>query len=148
MDNMLIVQCLSSLIASVAFCIQFNIKKNHIIVASIGGLICQLIFSFMEMNNISETLNYFISASSISAYSEFMARRLHVPVNMYLVIAIIPLVPGRYIYDAMITLVGGDTSGFITQAMQTFGIAGSIAMGVFAVSSVVRVFRTIMKLGI
>lgn len=143
--KIIIIQLICSIIASFAFGIQYNIKLRHISVAAIGGGISQLIFSLTEAAYGEELLNYFVAACAISVYAELMARILHVPVNMYLVIALIPLVPGAYIYNAMMTLISGNTAEFITQATFTFGVAGSIAMGVFAVSSVVRLFSGIIK---
>lgn len=145
-DNALqqiILPCLYSLIASIAFGVQFNIKLRHMIMAGIGGTLTQFIFLAFELSGTTEMLCYFFSAAAVSVYSEIMARRLHVPVNMYLVIGIIPLVPGGYMYNTMITLIGGDINMFSQQFLNAVGIAGSIAMGVFAVSALVRLIRII-----
>lgn len=145
-DNALqqvILPCLYSLIASIAFGVQFNIKLRHMIMAGIGGTLTQFIFLAFELSGTAEMLCYFFSAAAVSVYSEIMARRLHVPVNMYLVIGIIPLVPGGYMYNTMITLIGGNISLFFEMFLTAVGIAGSIAMGVFAVSALVRLIRII-----
>lgn len=146
MDNMVqqvVLPCLYSLIASIAFGVQFNIKLKHMITAGIGGTLTQLIFTGFELSGTNEMLCYFFSAAAVSIYSELMARRLHVPVNMYLVIGIIPLVPGGYMYNTMITLIGGNVEMFSHQFAEAVGIAGSIAMGVFAVSALARLVRII-----
>ena len=140
-----ILPCLYSLIASIAFGVQFNVRLRHIITAGIGGTITQLIFMSFEYNGGENMLCYFFSAAAVSVYAEIMARRLHAPVNMYLVIGVIPLVPGGYMYNTMITLIGGDIDMFSRQFAETVGIAGSIAMGVFAVSAIIRVIRIITK---
>lgn len=137
--------CLYSLIASIAFGVQFNVRLRHMITAGIGGTITQLIFMAFEYSGTSEMLCYFFSAAAVSVYSEIMARRLHAPVNMYLVIGIIPLVPGGYMYNTMITLIGGDVDMFSHQFAEAVGIAGSIAMGVFAVSAIVRLIRILAR---
>ena len=147
-DNVLqqlILPCVYSLIASIAFGVQFNIKFRHMITAGIGGTVTQLIFLAFELSGTDTMLCYFFSAVAVSIYSEVMARRLHVPINMYLVIGIIPLVPGGYMYNTIITLISGDVEMFSRQFAEAFGIAGSIAMGVFAVSALVRLGRIIMK---
>lgn len=147
-DNALqqiILPCLYSLIASIAFGVQFNIKLRHMIMAGIGGTLTQFIFLAFELSGTNEMLCYFFSAAAVSVYSEIMARRLRVPVNMYLVIGIIPLVPGGYMYNTMITLIGGDTDVFFEMFLTAVGIAGAIAMGVFAVSAFVRLIRVVGK---
>lgn len=138
-----VLPCLYSFIASIAFGVQFNIKLRHMIMAGIGGTLTQFIFLAFEMVGTSEMLCYFFSAAAVSVYSEILARRLHVPANMYLVIGIIPLVPGGYMYNTMITLIGGDTNMFFEMFLTAVGIAGAIAMGVFAVSALVRLIRII-----
>ncbi len=137
----IIMPSLYSFIASFAFCIDFNIRKSFIISASIGGLLSQVVFSLLEVNFVSEMLCYFIASLAITAYSEIMARILRVPVNLHLVVAVIPLVPGSMMYKSMITLINGNTEAFLTQAAETFGVAGSIAMGIFAVSSITFFFK-------
>lgn len=147
MDNNILQQivlpCLYSLIASIAFGVQFNIRFRHMLAAGIGGTLTQLIFIGFESSGTNEMLCYFFSAAAVSIYSELMARRLHVPINMYLVIGVIPLVPGGYMYNTMITLIGGDVEMFSHQFAEAVGIAGSIAMGVFAVSALARLVRII-----
>ncbi len=133
--------CLYSFIASIAFGIQFNIKLRHIVAAGAGGVVCQFVYMLIALNGASEALACFFGAVTISLYSEILARRLRVPVNMYLVIGIIPLVPGSYIYNTMIVLVNGDIDAFLRQFTDTMAIAGAIAMGVFAVSSVIRLLN-------
>lgn len=140
-----VLSCLYSLIASIAFGVQFNVRLRHIITAGIGGTITQLIFMSFEYNGGEDMLCYFFSAAAVSVYSEIMARRLHAPVNMYLVIGVIPLVPGGYMYNTMITLIGGDIDMFAHQFAETVGIAGSIAMGVFSVSAIIRIIRIVTK---
>lgn len=134
--------CLYSFIASFAFCIDFNIRKTFIISASFGGLLSQIVYSALELNNVNEMLCYIISAIAITIYSEFMAKLLKVPVNLHLVVAVIPLVPGSMIYRSMIILINGDINLFLVKAVETFGIAGSIAMGIFFVSSFTIFFKT------
>lgn len=141
----MILPCIYSLIASIAFGVQFNIRFRHMLAAGIGAMLTQLIFTCFEVSGMGQMICYFFAAAAVSVYSELMARRVHVPVNMYLVIGIIPLVPGGYMYNTMITLVGGDIESFSHQFAEAVGIAGSIAMGVFAVSAIVRLCRIITK---
>lgn len=144
----ILLPCVYSLIASIAFGVQFNIRFKHMLTAGIGSVLTQLIFIGFGMSGSGQMLCYFFSAAAVSVYAELMARRLHVPVNMYLVIGIIPLVPGGNMYNTMISLVGGDIESFSHQFMESVGIAGSIAMGVFAVSALARLIRMVTKQGV
>ena len=141
----MILPCVYSFIASIAFGVQFNIRFRHMLAAGIGAVLTQLIFIGFEMSGLGQMICYFFAASAVSVYAELMARRLHVPVNMYLVIGIIPLVPGGNLYNTMISFVGGDIDSFSHQFAEAVGIAGSIAMGVFAVSALMRLIGMIVK---
>ncbi len=141
----MILPCIYSFIASIAFGVQFNIRFRHMLAAGIGAVLTQLIFIGFEMSGLGQMICYFFAASAVSVYAELMARRLHVPVNMYLVIGIIPLVPGGNLYNTMISFVGGDIDSFSHQFAEAVGIAGSIAMGVFAVSALMRLIGMIVK---
>ncbi|MCL2054827.1 MAG: threonine/serine exporter family protein [Oscillospiraceae bacterium] len=133
-------------VASIAFGVQFNIKPRHLIGAAIGGFGCQLIFIITQATGASEIISCFTAALAITIYAEILARKLRVPVNMYLVVGIIPLVPGRYIYETMITLVDGDIDIFLRSFTDTIAIAGAIAMGVFSASSAVRLLKVRTKI--
>ena len=67
-DNALqqiILPCLYSLVASIAFGVQFNIKLRHMIMAGIGGTLTQFIFLAFEFSGTNEMLCYFFSAASV-----------------------------------------------------------------------------------
>ena len=95
--------------------------------------------STLFVNNRHQLLH--VSAAAVALFSEIMAKLNKAPVNMYLIVGIIPLVPGGLAYYAMLALVTGDNATFLERAVDAFGIAGSVAMGIFAVSSAVRLFK-------
>jgi uncharacterized membrane protein YjjB (DUF3815 family) len=143
--HIIVLPALYSFIASIAFGVQFNIRFRHIIAASVGGIISQVVFSAASVGGAGDALCYFLAASAVSAYSEILARRLHVPVNMYLIVGIIPLVPGGLIYSAMMAPLRGDSESFLSGCGEALGAAGAIAMGIFAVSSAARIIRPLMR---
>lgn len=134
----LILPCICSFIACCAFGIQFNIRIRHLIAASVGSIVSQLIYSLLAAGTLSESLCCFVAAAAVSLYSEIMARSFKAPVNMYLIVGIIPLVPGGMTYYAMLALVMGDSDTFFSRASIALGAAAAIAMGIFAVSSAFR----------
>lgn len=115
------------------------------IAAAVGALLSQIMVSALEYGEINSMLACFIAASAAAVYSEIMARRFKAPVNMYLIIGIIPLVPGGTTYYAMISLISGDGVVALDRALEAFGSAGAIAMGIFAVSSAVRLTTDIFN---
>lgn len=139
--------CLYIFMACLGFCIVFDIRSpKHILVASLGGTLGWLVYLLCTPLN-SDLLQFFISSCVISAYSECMARIFKAPVTGFLILSILPLVPGNGIYYTMEYCVSGDVSMFIETGMHTFGIAGSLAVGVLFVSSSVRLYRNVRLAG-
>lgn len=143
--NEYVLPCLCSFIACFALGIQFNIRFKHLIAASVGSIVSQLVYLMMQAQDYSEIKCCFFAAAAVAVYSEAMARSCKAPVNMYLIVGIIPLVPGGLTYYTMLALVMGDNDTFLDRAIDAFGIAGAIAMGIFAVSSAVRLFTDIRR---
>ena len=79
---------------------------------------------------------------AITLYSEWMARVRRCPVTSYLIVALLPLVPGGGIYYTMSHAVSGDMTQFSSRGMQTISIAGAMAVGILLISTVFRLFNT------
>ena len=67
-----------------------------------------------------------------------MARVMKAPATIFLIVGIIPLVPGGGLYYTMEALLSGDTALFAQTGLETAACAGAIAVGVSMVSSLAR----------
>ncbi len=139
--NDIVIPCIIIFIACIAFGMQFNIVRRHLVAAAIGAVLSELVFSVMTGLEVSTVKSIFFAAAAVALYSEILARAFRSPVNMYLVVGIIPLVPGSTIYHTMLALVLGDSESFMSLLLDTFESAGAIAMGIFMISSAVRLFK-------
>ena len=106
-----------------------------------------LVYLIALLLGAGDLLGYFLAALAISAFAEVMARIRKCPVTGYLLISFLPLVPGAGIYYTMEYALQGNTQMFLTQGMHTLGLAGSLAVGVLVMSSVVRVIMVFRKGG-
>ena len=75
-----------------------------------------------------------------SGYAEIMARVRKCPATSYLLIAIFPLVPGLGLYHTMEYYISGDSVNFAARGYETLGMAGGLALGIFLVLSLIRMF--------
>lgn len=112
------------------------------IYAAVGGGLGWFAYLLCSPTN-NEFFQYFVAALAISIYSEIMARVHKVPVTVYLIVSLLPLVPGGGIYYSMEAAIAGDMAAFTDKGMQTLTIAGVLALGILLVSSVVRLWNTI-----
>ena len=88
----------------------------------------------------NDIVQFFIATVVITIYSEVMARIHKVPVTGYLLIALLPMVPGGGIYYTMEYCIAGNTQMFLETGLHTLGIAGALALGILLVSSLNRLF--------
>ena len=131
--------CVYAFLACAGFCLVFNIHGPGIAICGIGGALGWLVYLASALFTASDILCFLIAATAITLYSEIMARIRCGPVTGYLVIALLPLVPGGGIYETMRFCVQGDTQQFLSALVSTFGIAGALALGTVLGSSAIRI---------
>lgn len=136
--------CLYSFLACVGFCFVFNIHGPGILICGGGGALGWLIYLLTDFVTSSLMLRFLLAAIVITLYSEIMARIRRCPVTGYLVIALLPLVPGGGIYETMRFCVQGDTQQFLSALVSTFGVAGALALGTVLGSSAIRILFPIV----
>lgn len=136
--------CLYAFLACVGFCFVFNIHGPGILICGGGGALGWLVYLLVELITPNVILCFLLAAIAITLYSELMARIRRCPVTSYLIIALLPLVPGGGIYEAMRYCVQGDTQLFLAALVRTFGIAGALALGAVLGSSVMRILFPII----
>lgn len=137
--------CLYAFLACAGFCFIFNVHGPGILLCSLGGALGWLIYLLAEFLSLNIMLRFLLAATAITVYSEIMARIRHCPVTSYLIIALLPLVPGSGIYDAMRFCVAGNTQQFLSALLRTFGIAGCLAVGALLGSSLMRVVFSLSR---
>lgn len=124
-------------LACVAISINFNVKSFYVLYNAIGGTITFLVYSFSSGIN-NTAMQCFLASVFASIYSETLARIVKVPATTFLIVSIIPLVPGSDLYRTMEFSINGEILKFASSALGTLGIAGSIALGILLVSSLYR----------
>ena len=130
--------CLFAFLACGAFCFMFEVRKPlFILLCSLIGAAAWAVFLLMGSMG-SEILRYFVATLVVSSLSELCARILKAPATIFLIIGIIPLVPGGGLYYCMESLINGDYATFAQKGLQTAAYAGTIAVGVSMVTSIVR----------
>ena len=138
-----ILPCLYSFGACIGFCLLFNIHGPGMLICGGGGAFGWLVYLLMGLCTPAVFPRYLAASVAITLYSELMARLRRCPVTSYLLVALLPLVPGGGIYHAMRHCIAGDNYRFLTTLLETFGIAGSLALGALLGSSVIHLFRSI-----
>lgn len=131
-------------LACFGYAIHINVRGKYIYLAAFGGSITYLVYALAGPFG-SIVTRCFIASIASSIYSEVLARICKVPATTFLIISILPLVPGSNVYKTMVLCINGEIMDFIASMLETLGIAGAIALGILFVSSFFRFFTLIRK---
>ena len=124
----LIVQLLTSFIASAAFGILFNAPGRTLLQCGFSGMIGWIAYVLLEQR--ADAVFSTVAATFIvGVISRLFARYYKKPFIIFSVAGIIPLVPGGLAYDAMRKFVENEYNLAVQLAAQAFLISGSIAIG-------------------
>ena len=131
---------LFAFLCSAAFAVIYNVYGWGVLVCAFGGALGWLAYLLSAPLLQSDIAQMFVAAAVISVYAEVMARVRKYPVTGYLMVAILPLVPGGGIYYTMEYAINGEVDAVLTSFLHTLGLAGAIAVGVLLVSTAVRMW--------
>ncbi len=130
------VQGIAVYIACTGFFILFNVHDWGSLLCAAGGTLTWLVYLFCHSLGCDIFAMNFFAAAVAAVYAESMARARKYPVTSYLVISIVPLLPGAGIYYTMAMALGGSMQQALHKGMETAGVAGSIAAAILLVSTV------------
>ena len=137
MDTFL--QCLYAALASVGFALVFELRRpQHILASGFAGAMSWLVY-LMAQDVMGSIGCNFLATVAVAIMAEIFARIFKSPATVFLIIGIVPLVPGGGLYHTMDALIDGDMQLFAQRGIEAAGIAGGIAAGSSLVSSVVRI---------
>ncbi len=135
----LVKACIFGTISCAAVGVQFNIRPKHLAAAAVGSFLSRFIYMMLTAGGVSYAKCTVAAAAAAALYSELMARKMRSPANMYLITSIIPLVPGSTLYYTMSALALDDIETAAELGLRTMITAGAVAMGIFIVSSFIKI---------
>lgn len=139
MDLMLVLlnDMLFAAIPAVGFAILFNVPKHYLIYCALGGAFGHSFrMLLMEFGVLIEWATY-MAAFTVGCLGLTWSKRLNVSPTIFSVPAMIPMVPGVFVYRAMIALVEishrGYSQGiwalFIENFLRGVSIIAALALG-------------------
>lgn len=136
---------IASFVASLGFGVLFNIRGNKLFLAGIGGSIGGGVYSYILYQGYSEMIAMFLASMAFSLYSEVIARVIKTPVTVFIICALIPLVPGGGMYRTMLQAIQGHAFEALSLGLNTLSIAGILVLGILIVSTMMRAFYKTKK---
>lgn len=138
-----LVTCSAIFVACVGFFFIWNIHGSGSWLCALGGFLTWVVFCFADNNGYSYAMCCFLATLVAASYAEIMARIRKYPAISYLVISLIPLIPGSNIYYTAQQAVQGNMDQFIQEGTLLIITAGIMAVGIILISSAARIIRPI-----
>lgn len=142
MDYLL--QAIFSFGATACFGVIFNVPTRAIPACGFVGMIGWLLYYVAFQYGIDEVQASFISAFVVSIVAHLLSRNFRMPMIVFSVSGIIPLVPGGVAYNTMRHVMELDYIMGLQSGMRAFMISGAIAMGLVFAEVLMQLFFRMM----
>ncbi|TKI68028.1 threonine/serine exporter [Lysinibacillus mangiferihumi] len=140
----IIIQLIVSFFSTAGIAIIFNVPRKTLFHCGFVGVIGWMIYYLLTEQGLDVVDASFFSSFIIAIVAHLYARRFKMPMIIFIVAGIIPLVPGGMAYNAMRNVVEDDYLQGLQYGLKAFLITGAIVMGlVFAEVLMQFVFRAI-----
>lgn len=140
-----LVQMITAIPASFGFALFFNVRKQLLGLATLGGVLTQGMYLLAAgTGSFSDVfMPTLIAAGFAAIYSEALSQKLHVPTSIFFIVSVIPLIPGRGLYYTMQSLVqqNWELAGYF--ALVTLYFALGIAIAIVIVWAFLQTWRNI-----
>ena len=121
------VEGMMAFFAALGFAMIFHVPyKERLysgLVGMAGGLTYKLLFPYLG------TASLFMASLIVSLLAEIFARIRHFPTSIYLLCALVPLVPGGSMYYTVLTLFEKNYAAALSYGLDVLSSAVAIVMG-------------------
>jgi len=132
------IQMVTSFFGALGFAMLFHVHGIRKWQGALGGMLTWGVYLLTGLFTHSVFWGYTIAAAFATCYGEWMARREKTPATLFLVPAVIMMIPGGSLYNTMYCAMQGDYSGFAATGLNTMSMAAAISIGILIASSLIR----------
>lgn len=129
MDMLSVKQIICAGVGAAGFGFIYKLPGKYMAAASIGGMLGWAVYLAVAVETDSVFLQSLSAGFAVAIYSELLARLYRAPSTIFVVEAMIPLVPGKSLYDFMNALAEGDYTSAAVRGNEALLIAAGIAGG-------------------
>lgn len=126
---MIFIHFIFSYLSTVAFGVLTNVPRRTLLASGLTGSIGWMVFYFMRESGSSLGLANFVAAFLIGCGSILFSRLKKIPMLVFIVPSLVPLVPGGPAYLAVREIVIGDGDRGLYYILVVAVTAGAIAGG-------------------
>ena len=136
-------QLITSFVASCAFAIIFNCPKNALIKCGIIGVIGWMTYIYLIEWDINTVLANVMAAFIVAIVGQIFARVYKMPLIIFIVAGIVPLVPGGVAYDAMRLFAENNYESAVQLSANVLLLSGAIAIGLILSEVINQIYKKI-----
>ena len=138
-----VVQILGACVGCIGFTFVFNVHGHGAPLCILGGGLTWAMYLLVISWGGNDYMANFLAATFAGFFAETMARIRKCPAISYLVISLLPLIPGGGIYRSVNYAVRSNMGMFADTAIHTAAVAGILAVGILMASSSVRLVNVL-----
>ncbi|MBQ7321720.1 MAG: threonine/serine exporter family protein [Clostridia bacterium] len=137
-------EAIAAFIAAYGFCFLLEVPKRLILPSSTAATVCWILYLLGGLMGFASAWSALLASAAVYLFSYVLARRLKAPVSVFLIVAILPLVPGFNIYRTIYCMIIGE--GSTAEALAaTLLMAGAIALGIFVADLINDLIKKTIK---
>ena len=127
-----IIQLVTAFLGSLGFSLLFGMRRRHLLPASLGGMLAWGVYLLADSARWIEGnfIPYLLASAFAVLYAELMVRLRKRPTTLFVIPAILPLVPGGSLYYAMSHAVRGQMGAAGQYGLQALKLGLAIAAGI------------------
>lgn len=128
---------------TLGYAFLLNAPMNTVLPASLTGLLGYVVYEVM-VNLLAQGVifSYFLSTVIVTVICEVAARVMRMPSTIFLLTALVPLVPGYTFYCAMLAIVEHNGAAFASYGLEAVQIVAAIAVGAAVTSVLFRMMAS------
>ena len=127
-----VIKLISSFIGTLGFAIFMHAPKRAWLPASAIGGVAYLVYWALQEFGVNEPMAIFIGALLGSILGQYLARRMKMIATIFVLLSMIPLVPGLGLYRMMAALGQGQIAAGAKTGIQAMITVAMIALGLGA----------------
>ncbi|MBQ8617844.1 MAG: threonine/serine exporter family protein [Clostridia bacterium] len=137
--HQILLHCIGAFGGTLGYAFLLNAPMNTVLPASLTGLLGYVLYEVM-INLLGQGMvfSYFVATVVIAFICEIAARVMHMPSTIFLLTALVPLVPGYTFYCVMLSIVEHNGAAVASYGMEAVQIVAVIAVGAAVTSTLFR----------
>lgn len=141
----LYIHAIASFIASFCFCFLFSVPRKNTYLSGLCGSVAWTILIFFQNIGINYIFATLAGALAVGLLADLFAVLQKTPVTCFIVIGIIPLVPGFKVYKTMLFFVTDRLEQGVSEGVQAAFIAIAISVGLIISASATRLIKSLKR---